>query len=51
MESHGTGENHHNMVLIASTIGKEMEYVPILSSELVNFKQLIAKVFNCEQNH
>ena len=27
----GTGENQHNTVFIALTIGKEMEFVPILS--------------------
>ena len=51
LEQNGIGEYQQNMVFIALITGKEMEFVPILSSELVNFKQFIAKVFNCEQNH
>ena len=31
MGKNGTGENQHNTVFIALTIGKEMEFVPILS--------------------
>ena len=34
----GIGEYQPNMVLIASTIGEEMDYVPILSTEHVKFQ-------------
>ena len=34
----GIGENQLDMVFIASTIGEEMENVPILSTEHVKFQ-------------
>ena len=37
-EARGIGENQDDMVFIASTIGKEMDYVQILSSEHVKFQ-------------
>ena len=46
LEQNGIGEYQQNMVFIALITGEEMEYVPILSSELVKIQQLVFKYMN-----